>query len=557
MDKFKDSPIIRTKLACLNLECGSSDARALREDGSSYCYSCATNFKANEEDSTMENTNVQRTTRAIPNFNSHPTLADINSYRSYPLSSRKISQQTVDHFNVKMSTNPDGSPEAHYYPFTKRGEVVAYKVRKLPKEFGTVGQFKEAELFGQAQASGGKTIVITEGELDAMAVAEAYQLKYGRYYPVVSLPNGTKSIKALLTNRDFLRKFETVVLMFDMDDAGQDAINEAARIIGIGKVKTAQLPSNDPCDTLVEHGHMKIIEAIWNARTWSPAGVLTGEAIWDKFIERRSIESVPYPSCLAGLNDKLDGIRMGEITLFTSGTGSGKSTVIKEIVMNLLETTDEKIGLISLEESIGDTTEKFIQMALERPLHGDPKLTDEELKAGFDKVFGDERLVLLDHQGSVSDTSLIDKIEYMALMGCKYLILDHITIAVSEGTEGLTGNEAVDKVMSDLLKIVKQNNVWLGLISHLRKAKEGKSFEEGNLPSIDDIKGSGSIKQISFDIIAFARNMIAESEYERNSIKLRVLKSRFTGRTGDAGVAVYDSGTSRLSMGQSGFSLES
>ena len=27
------------------------------------------------------------------------------------------------------------------------------------------------------------------------------------------------------------------------------------------------------------------------------------------------------------------------------------------------------------------------------------------------------------------DNSLIDKIEYMALMGCKYLVLDHITIA--------------------------------------------------------------------------------------------------------------------------------
>ena len=73
------------------------------------------------------------------------------------------------------------------------------------------------------------------------------------------------------------------------------------------------------------------------------------------------------------------------------------------------------------------------------------------------------------------------------------------------------GNEAIDKVMSDLLKVVKRHNVWLGLISHLRKS-HGKSFEEGNLASIDDIKGSGSIKQISFDIIAFARNLIAEDE---------------------------------------------
>jgi len=188
-------------------------------------------------------------------------------------------------------------------------------------------------------------------------------------------------------------------------------------------------------------------------------------------------------------------------------------------------------------------------MQLQRPLIGDPTLTDDELREGFKSVFGDERLVLLDHQGSVSDTSLLEKIEYMALMGCKYLVLDHITIAVSEGSEGLTGNEAVDKVMSDLLKIVKKHNVWLGLISHLRKAQGGRSFEEGHLASIDDIKGSGSIKQISFDIVAFARNLVSESDLERNTIKLRVLKARFTGNTGDCGTAVYNPKTTRLSAG--------
>ena len=67
-----------------------------------------------------------------------------------------------------------------------------------------------------------------------------------------------------------------------------------------------------------------------------------------------------------------------------------------------------------------------------------------------------------------------------------------------------------------MLKVVKRHNVWLGLISHLRKSQGGRSFEEGTLASIDDIKGSGSIKQISFDIVAFARNLVAEDEGERD-----------------------------------------
>jgi len=215
-------------------------------------------------------------------------------------------------------------------------------------------------------------------------------------------------------------------------------------------------------------------------------------------------------------------------------------------VLDLLDKTDDKIGMISLEESVGDTAEKFIQMKLQRNLQ-EYDVSLEEQEEASRAVFGTEQLVLLDHQGSVGDESLIDKIEYMALMGCKYLILDHITIAVSEGAEGYTGNEAIDKVMSDLLKLTKKHNIWLGVISHLRKVQGGGStFEQGKLPSMDDIKGSGSIKQISFDIIGFARDMANEDEEIRNTINFIVLKSRFTGKTGPAGHAKYNHDTTRL-----------
>jgi twinkle protein len=156
--------------------------------------------------------------------------------------------------------------------------------------------------------------------------------------------------------------------------------------------------------------------------------------------------------------------------------------------------------------------------------------------------------MLLDHQGAVSDDSLLDKIEYMALMGCKYIVLDHITIAVSEGAEGRTGNEAFDFVMNGLLKIVKKHNIWLGVISHLRKTdNKSKPFEAGYMPSLDDIKGSGSIKQISFNVIAFCRNMTHKDHKIRNTIRFRVLKARRSGDTGDAGAASYEPKTGRLS----------
>jgi twinkle protein len=101
--------------------------------------------------------------------------------------------------------------------------------------------------------------------------------------------------------------------------------------------------------------------------------------------------------------------------------------------------------------------------------------------------------------------------------------------------------------MSDLLKLCKKFDVWVGVVSHLRKTGIGSiSYEEGADVTEDSLKGSGSLKQIAFQIIAFSRNKYAETEDERNQVKLTVLKNRFTGKTGYAGSAKYNDVTGRL-----------
>ena len=533
-------------------DCGSSDGMMYDPtDNHTYCFACGT--YRNEAPDEIESEKVfTRNLEVVKHVEYDDTtrapadIIEINNYPSLGMTSRNISGNTTSYFGVKTHKY-EGKP-AHFYPYGDN----CYKVRILPKDFRVIG--KPKKLFGQDKFNNGKILVITEGEVDALSVSQAMMDKKNTYYPVVSIPSANQ-LSLLLENRSWVRRFNEVILWFDNDEAGRKAVKEAAKIIGFDKVKTIETEAKDASELFTSQGATAVINAIWGAQKYNPAGILTGEKIWERFMERQETESIPYPECLGSLNEKINGMRHGEITLFTSGTGSGKSTVIKEVIWHLLSTTKEKIGLISLEESIGDTAEKLIGMSISKRIGGELPVTHHEMRQGFNKVFKDERLVLLDHQGSVEDSSLIDKIEYMALMGCKYLFLDHITIAVSEGNDGLTGNAAVDKVMSDLLKIVKKHNVWLGIVSHLRKATDGKAFEEGRMASIDDIKGSGSIKQISFDIIAFNRNLVAEDVNERNRIGFAVLKSRFTGLTGPAGFSVYDVQTGRLQKGESGFGI--
>ena len=514
-------------------KCGSSDAVAVYDDDApNKCMSCGHLHKV----TTVE----RREPMQVVN--------DISLPDGYPYGTtedRKISKEVCERFKVVHSVSEEGFPDKIFYSYFEGKEKVGYKVRGVPKSFKTIGKLGN-ELFGQhAFTPGGKRLVITEGEEDALAIAECSRQQYNMIYPTVSIAS-SNNLRAVVEQREWIRSFKEVVLFVDKDAAGKIALDKLASTIGYDKVKVANSLNKDASEEYTLLGRKQVMEDIWNAQVYNPRFILTSNDLWKAMEDYNRIESLPYPGCFSGLNDKIKGMRLGEITLWTSGTGAGKSTMFREVMLDIINNTEEKVGIISLEESPAETAKKISGMAINR----NPAMVDvpmKELKEGFDKVFGDDRVLVLDHSGSMND-GIVDQLEYMALRGCKYLFIDHITILVSEGAEGLTGNEAIDKIMNDLLRITKQHNVWIGLISHLRKMQlTGKSFEEGHMPTVDDIRGSGSIKQISHDIIAFARNIASEEEDERNTIKMKVLKSRFTGSTGPAGSVTYSPETGRLS----------
>ena len=537
------SKLLPAKYACVGPDCSSSDGLRIYEDGNGFCFSCKSFFNKKQLEEVDVGTKVTPPPKVYVNEKETPQYIT-NNYRSRGFQERKIPKHICEYYKVLVSYNSDGEINKHFYPYNG-GE--AYKVRSLPKDFHAIGKVTKY-LFGKERfTSGGKRLIICEGEIDTLSVAFASFERYKKYYPVVGVPSST-TLDVLLQSRDWIRSFDEVVVCFDNDEAGKAATKTAARIIGSDKVKIVNLGDmNDANECLLREGAEGLMHRMFDAEPYKPEGIITRDALWDALVNYNNIESHPYSSALAGVNTKLKGKRLGEITLLISGTGCGKSTILREEILNILETTNSKIGVISLEESPAETARKLAGMHLMKN-PAKEEIPIDELKVGFDAVFGDDRVILLDHQGSISDNSILDQLEYMALSGCEYLFIDHITILVSEGVENLTGNEAQDRVMNDLLRLVKRYPVWVGLVSHLRKApSNGKSFEEGKLPSIDDIRGSGSIKQISFDIISFARNLTAETDAERNTILIRVLKARHTGLTGNVPGASYNYDTGRLS----------
>jgi twinkle protein len=553
--------IILADQPCINPNCSSSDARQIYEAGDSFCFSCETFFPKDAKEAEAAKGKV----KMIEVDKSKDKLKRISTYPIKGFPSRKITRGVNEFYGVRVSFDDNGAPEAHYYPYDK-GQT--YKIRYLPKTFSWVTM--SSSLFGMEHFnSGGRRLIICEGEIDTLSVAQASYDRYQKFYPIVGIASSSMT-KSLLEHRDWIRSFEEVILCFDNDSAGEKALREALKIVGTDKAKMAKLNAGDANDVLREQDSQTLLQAIFDASPYIPSGIIGKEEIWEQIVESQNQISIPYPDCVRGLNYKTKGMRGGSISLFISGTGSGKSTMMKENVLHLIKFQDEleeliriknskleegqkeiksyqiKVGVVSLEEPPAESGKILASMVLYRNLAKE-EISLKDLRIGFEEVFLEDRVMLLDHQGSMNDASIIEKLEYMILSGCTHLIIDHITILVSEGAEGLSGNEAQDKVMNDLLRLVtKYPHVWIGLISHLRKSQGGKPFEEGKMPTIDDIKGSGSIKQVSFDIIAFCRNMVAESEDERNHINMSVLKCRHTGLTGPVPGTFYNYDTGRL-----------
>lgn len=526
---------VHTKEPCI--ECDSQQGLATYEDGSMFCFSCKKHFPAGTETKASSVKFAKTFTKTVG-------VAEIAEFHIRGLPERSISKEVCEFYGVRVSYSTNGAVEAHYYPYDNDK---CYKKRGLPKQFNWIGPASTG-LFGLERFNGGgKRLIICEGEIDALSMAEASFRRYNRIYPAVAMSSSAMT-KSLLNERDKIRSFEEVILCFDEDEAGRKALEEAIHIVGIDKARITKLPRNDANDVLAKDGYQELLRCMFDAAPYIPSGIITKENLWQSLIEYTKVQSLPYPPFLQGFNEKAKGARQGEIALFTSGTSSGKSSLMREIALHFSTEHNKKIGIVALEESPAETARKLSGMALRRN-PAEEEISLEELKVGFDQVFEKDNFVLLDHQGSIKDASILDKLEYMALSGCTHIIIDHITILVSEGNAGLTGNEAIDKVMNDLLRFVQRYNVWVGLVSHLRKTPtNSKAFEEGKMPSLDDIKGSGSIKQISYDIFAFARDLMAEDPIARNTVEIAVLKCRYSGLTGRAGHIYYDYPTGRMTV---------
>lgn len=538
------SEVLLGKQPC---KCGSSDAKTYYMHGGSKCYSCGVGKKVDSPDGTAS---APVKTAAHKDYVS---LSDIKGLGHADLSARGLNAVITEMFGVRVGYDTaTREPSDWYFPYRIGSEVVGCKARKVKeKDFYTVGSMtKQVEPFGWHRVSAhGKLLIITEGELDAMSATQMIKEK-GKDYKVVSVPFGAQSAAEYVSKHlNLFQHFDKIILNFDADDAGIDAIGETAKVLTPGQCYIMTLPEGikDANELLNAGQAYQYMDAINNAKEWRPDGIVAGIDTWDMYKNRPEVVSYPFPETYSALNLMTYGIRLSELDTITSGTSAGKTQWMRELVNHYVRTTDLKFGILSLEEPIEDTIESYIELGVNKRISlPDVEVSDEEELKAWEETLGSGRMVLYDAFGGEED-SVIQQIRYMAHgEKCQCIVLDHLHMLL-DGKD--SEKEQIERVMLKLKKLTQELGIWIGLIAHLKKSTGGgTTFEEGAIANLDDLKGSSAIKQLSNGVYVLSRDQQAEDFITRNTTQITVKKCRKTGRTGNADRLLFDDETGRMNV---------
>jgi len=497
--------------------CGdSSDAFAIRENGSGLCFSCNKNFSTKE----LLETNM-----------------DSIEYEYKIIGLRGISRKTFEIYGVQTKLLGD-TPIEVAFPYygpedPETGEIIeCYKVREVDsKNMRWVGQgVKDTRLFGQDIFDPGskKSITITEGEFDAMA---AYEMLRGQS-ACVSIRNGAGGALAdFKKHYDYINSFERIYICFDNDKPGEAAVKSIQGLFDFRKVYHVKFHKFKDANDYIQNDSADDFEATWkSAKRFAPDNIISGfDQIEEALSEQNEDQLGTYP--FPDLNEMLYGIHAGEVIVIKAGEGVGKTEFFRATEHHLIKTTEYPIGIIHLEEDNGTTIKAIAGYELGVPaVLPDCGLSREDILSGYKRaVKDDEGRVHIHSSFDVEDEeAFLGNIRFLvSAVGCRFIFLDHISW-LATGLQDEDERKKLDRISQKLKLLAKELRFALIMISHIND--DGKT------------RGSRNITKVANSVIHLERDLREGS----TGTQVIVEKARLGGRTGPAGKTFFDRESGRL-----------
>jgi twinkle protein len=438
---------------------------------------------------------------------------------------RGITERTMEDFGVLTYD------DRQEYVYPSGGK----KVRTLKeKGFYAKDGFKGDELFGMNFFTAGcsKIVTITEGELDALSVAQMLKSSYTN--PVVSLPSATPSRKLWENCKDWLNSFDKIVLSVDTDEAGNAVADKIAKLFPNKVYRVPHETYKDANEFLQAGKGNDFKSAWWNARKYTPENILNTT---DQFLSlyNDTPEHQYVETGIVALDDKILGLMQGHFTVIKAPTGIGKTEVMRFLEYNMLQ-KGIPIAAWHLEETklrslLGLVSYDCKENLTRRDLIDEKKAHDRVVKS-IESLTKDEnfyQFYLGDGQGT---EELLEQIRFFReACGVRYVFFEPIQDVVA-GKNEASKEEILADLSVRLSKIAAELNVGIVTIAHTN--------DDG------DPKYCKMIGQRASVIIDLSRDKESDDPEERNTTHITVQKNRPCSEEGRAGKMRFNPDTFTL-----------
>jgi twinkle protein len=326
-----------------------------------------------------------------------------------------------------------------------------------------------------------------------------------------------------------LKKFFTdVILAFDEDEAGKQAVQDVLKILPDAKI--VELPCKDANEAIMKG----MGKAVWRAVTFAAdkpknTRLVKGSQLKEAAMRRPEMGlSWPYE----GLTKLTRGIRRGETYYFGAGVKMGKSELVNDIAKHLIVVHDMPVLVCKPEEDKAETYRRLVGKVAGRIFH-DPEIEfDEEAFLAGDKLVGD-KAIIVDNYQFVNWDNLKDDIRYAVNNeGVHDIIIDPVT-CFTNGMSASDTNEFLVGWAAELASMAKDLNFTSYIFCHLKAPDGGPPHERGGQVLSTQFTGSRAMMRSCHLMVGLEGNKDPELAIEeRNVRKLKILEDRNFGSTG-------------------------
>lgn len=459
------------------------------------------------------------------------------------LESRKITAATAEQYQITVQSKHEN---VLVFPFIdEKGVMQFIKYRKTDfnPERDNNKEWCEANckpiLFGMYQCNlDNKTLILTEGQLDSLSVAES------GIENAVSVPNGKNGFTWVPYCWDWLQNFDTLIVFGDCERGSITLLDDMRRRFR-GTVKAVRQQDYKGCkdanELLQKYGRDAVKNAVEQAEALPLKQV---KELAD--VEAVDLYSLPkIPTGIKSLDRVLSGgLYLGQTVILTGKRGDGKSTLASQILANALN-DGNKVFAYS-----GELQDYHFKRWIDFQIAGKHNVIDKAGDNGSVSYFIPRektekisawyrgRAYIYDNQSLTDEepAELIETIEKAVQQyDIKLVLLDNLMSALDVGMS-VDLYRAQSKFVDKLVKMAKRQQVAVILVVHPRKNSFGTDDN-------DSVSGSADITNKVDVVMTYKRG----KDLPEDQRLLTVSKNRLTGKlaTGEKAISLYYDDTSK------------